>query len=755
MKLKGLKGLCAGLALAMLASLAPMNIMATETTVDKVTTNADGSVTITANADTWIGDSATEKVLNKSSIGTISFKNNKTNYMREAWVRFDLNKIPVPAGKCIDTAKITMHLASYSNNKTKDAADVSVYEIKSQEYNPAKITWAYENIDDTTVARTTFKEGKVLDTQKLCPDNTFTAGTAYDFDVSSLLSTDYYDAKGYVSFAFAPVYRVDASFYSLENTVSEEYVPQLTVTFKEMTEQTIKPSADTWIGKAEADVNNESTNVLETKHRGDNHIRYSYVQFDYDSIAVPPGKQIDTAKITLHLYAHKNYNYIPTNKNYSRVGANINMYPTTSEDYVPAEVTWNTGKELINMGYLLAQTKVCPYNTDTDVTAEGYTETAPSEGEPYEFDITDYIRIKESYNALNGKETFAFYTAGNQIETTFFSMNYTDADYAPKLTVTFKELDTQILTPVDIASASDQTSARGDGTTYVLRNQGRTTDGSDSPYNKAAYIMYDLSEINIPEDKVITAAELQLYVKGNGDATGQSIRIHNVKDDSWLGDLSNDTPAVIPWAVAPNASTYRAALDAGVSISGTIPVEDGADYKWYSGDVTEFVTSELVNDNIYGCVSFCAFPHKQDKLDMYMAAMKKGYEPRLVLTFGEESEITVGTPVVTNSLVVDLAETIAKSGATYVHVPVSGASSAPVNAKVYVAQYRASNDELVGVSMVKDLSLTAGQGKLYFSYYPIGDEDDCYVKVFVWDGNMDSVNDAVASVNMYTEAVTE
>ena len=359
--------------------------------------------------------------------------------------------------------------------------------------------------------------------------------------------------------------------------------------------------------------------------------------------------------------------------------------------------------------------------------------------------------------AFGVNETFAFTAESNNIQGSFASSENTT--YAgPTLTITYKDIDTQILLPIDIASASGRSVEEvrdEDGATCILRNNGRVDDGSDSPYNKAAYIMYNLSDIDVPEGKVITAAELQLYAKPNGESTGQSIRIHNVNDDSWTGDLYNDTTTLIPWAEAPNASKYRAALDAGVSISGTIPVEDGADFKWYSGDVTEFVTSELVNDNLYGCVSFFAFPHKQDNKEMRVKALQKGYEPRLVLTFGEESEITVGTPVVTNSLVVDSAETIAKSGATYVHVPVSGASSAPVNAKVYVAQYRASNDELVGVSMVKDLSLTAGQGKLYFSYYPIGDEDDCYVKVFVWDGNMDSVNDAVASVNMYTEAVTE
>ena len=118
MKLKGLKGLCAGLALAMLTSLAPMNIMAdtTEDTITQVTTNADGSVTITANADTYLdrnGDKTSGN--NYTPLGdktSLAFQNNG-KYTREAWIRFNLSKVQIPVGKQIDTAKITVALSSY------------------------------------------------------------------------------------------------------------------------------------------------------------------------------------------------------------------------------------------------------------------------------------------------------------------------------------------------------------------------------------------------------------------------------------------------------------------------------------------------------------------------------------------------------------------------------------------------------------------------------------------------------------------
>lgn len=750
MKLKGLKGLCAGLALAMLTSLAPMNIMAdtTEDTITQVTTNADGSVTITANADTYLdrnGDKTSGN--NYTPLGdktSLAFQNNGKN-TREAWIRFNLSKVQIPVGKQIDTAKITVALSSYyfkvNNVNTKNAADMNVYAVNSQTYDPSKICWKYEDATaETPIARTTTRNSDIIATTTLCPDNTFTAGTTYDFDISNYILSSAMD--GNETFAFYPPKQyVSGSFSSIESG----YAPTLTVTFKDKTEDSIEANADTYIDKAKSSEIMSTKTGINFQWQGDNNYRTALARFNLGDLYIPEGKQIASAKISVALTGYYNYNNVPEGSDYTRVGTNVNLSTVTTENYDPATVVWATeGRPAVDQK--IATVKVCADDTFTA-------------GTVYEFDITEYIQYKESLGkeAFGVNETFAFTAESNNIQGSFASSENTT--YAgPTLTITYKDIDTQILLPIDIASASGRSVEEvrdEDGATCILRNNGRVDDGSDSPYNKAAYIMYNLSDIDVPEGKVITAAELQLYAKPNGESTGQSIRIHNVNDDSWTGDLYNDTTTLIPWAEAPNASTYRAALDAGVSISGTIPVEDGADFKWYSGDVTEFVTSELVNDNLYGCVSFFAFPHKQDNKEMRVKALQKGYEPRLVLTFGEESEITVGTPVVTNSLVVESAETIKNSGVTYVQVPVSGASSAPVNAKVYVAQYRASNDELVGVSMIKDLSLTAGNGKLFFSYYPIGDEDDCYVKVFVWDGNMDSVNDAVASINMYTEEAAE
>ncbi len=743
MKLKGLKGLCAGLALAMLASLAPMNIMATGvTTVPEALWSDDGNtVTLQTNADLYIytyDNNGTHSAQNYSSDTGLFFtrkNNNSGGRHRKSWTRFDLSKIKVPRGKEIDTAKVTMYLKGYSYDGTTNAANVYMYEVTSQDYNPSEVT--YDNGDSLI--------GSQVATTKVCEDNTVVAGKGYDFDATaSLLANDF---LGNVTFAFwSTANKVDGSFYSREYN-NGEYAPTLTVTFKDKTEDSIEANADTYIDKAKSSEIMSAKTSINFQWQGDNNYRTALARFNLGDLYIPEGKQIASAKISVALTGYYNYNAdtLSGEAKYSKVGTNVNLSTVTTENYDPATVVWATeGRPAVDQK--IATVKVCADDTYTA-------------GTVYEFDITEYIQYKESLGkeAFGVNETFAFTAESNNIQGSFASSENTT--YAgPTLTITYKDIDTQILLPIDIASASGRSVEEvrdEDGATCILRNNGRVADGSDSPYNKAAYIMYNLSDIDVPEGKVITAAELQLYAKPNGESTGQSIRIHNVNDDSWTGDLTLGETTLIPWAEAPNASKYRAALDAGVSISGTIPVEDGADFKWYSGDVTEFVTSELVNDNLYGCVSFFAFPHKQDNKEMRVKALQKGYEPRLVLTFGEESEITVGTPVVTNSLVVDSAETIAKSGATYVHVPVSGASSAPVNAKVYVAQYRASNDELVGVSMVKDLSLTAGQGKLYFSYYPIGDEDDCYVKVFVWDGNMDSVNDAVASVNMYTEAVTE
>ena len=763
MKLKGLKGLCAGLALAMLTSLAPMNIMATGvTSVPEAVWSDDGNtVTLQTNADLYIYSNSNkdglndgDNALNFSTGTTINYmrkNNSKGNNYQEAWTRFDLSKIEIPRGKEIESAKVTVYLSSHKGNDTAGTSmPVNMYALNNQDYDPAKITYSFQDYTtdynsanaENPATRTTTKTSDILDTKTICENGTADYGKAYDFDATEYLKPKSF--TGNETFVFySPNSKTEGGFYSREYN-NGEYAPTLTVTFKDKTEDSIEANADTYIDKKSSEIMSTKTGI-NFQWQGDNNYRTALARFNLGDLYIPEGKQIASAKISVALTGYYNYNNVPEGSDYTRVGTNVNLSTVTTENYDPATVVWATeGRPAVDQK--IATVKVCADDTFTA-------------GTVYEFDITEYIQYKESFGkeAFGVNETFAFTAESNNIQGTFASSENTT--YAgPTLTITYKDIDTQILLPIDIASASGRSVEEvrdEDGATCILRNNGRVDDGSDSPYNKAAYIMYNLSDIDVPEGKVITAAELQLYAKPNGESTGQSIRIHNVNDDSWTGDLYNDTTTLIPWAEAPNASKYRAALDAGVSISGTIPVEDGADFKWYSGDVTEFVTSELVNDNLYGCVSFFAFPHKQDNKEMRVKALQKGYEPRLVLTFGEESEITVGTPVVTNSLVVDSAETIAKSGATYVHVPVSGASSAPVNAKVYVAQYRASNDELVGVSMVKDLSLTAGQGKLYFSYYPIGDEDDCYVKVFVWDGNMDSVNDAVASVNMYTEAVTE
>ncbi|MBQ7793944.1 MAG: DNRLRE domain-containing protein [Clostridia bacterium] len=751
------KSLCLALVLALLTALLPMSVLAS--------TQAEPT-SVKANADTYIAYSKSNEAYGNTAYGTedktrmrVYCNGGRTGYPAEAWVRFNLSDIVIPTGMQIDTAKITLYMQTYKNanaTTTQDSAAMNVYSLNSQDYDPETVTW-------NTVNRPTWTSDNLISTATLNEDNSFTAGEAAEFDVTEYLSAKE-TLSGNETFAFyTTVNKLDIYFYASDYNEGE-YTPTLTVTYKPLENQTLKTNYDSYIEKQNGDTDKSTNTTMHFQHKGNNNMREALVGFNLGSLTVPAGKQIDTAKITVYLNSYYNYNNVPSGSNYTRVASDVSLYAYgTAVDYeaayegeTPAQITWNNTQS-ISHGKI-ATTTLCVGDTFTQYT-------------PYEFDISDYLAAKET---LSGNELFAIYPDSNNIAGDFVTKDNTDVNsngqYTATLTVTYKDIDEQTITALDTAFARQDDKVTDEGVLSIADNTAETygiQNNGTSKSNRAAYVMFYLGDVNIPDGKVITEAKLKLYFTHNYNLKNTDVRIYNIADDNWSSESiaatveessGTQTVTATSWDNAPSSATFLSGrgTDAGLSGIATVPYESStAINTWVDFDVTEFVTNQYYTD-VDKYVSFAAHPETRRASGAVNVASNSsvGCEPKLEVKFGDAAEVTIGTPTFANAAISNTTTTVPNTGLTYITIPVSGASATPTDAKIYIAQYDSATDALVGVSVIRDLSIYSGNGTISFGYYPEGSTSQCYVKAYIWNGYSDPYM-AATPVDMEAPAAEE
>lgn len=507
----------------------------------------------------------------------------------------------------------------------------------------------------------------------------------------------------------------------------------MAVTAEESDSQLIKANADTYIDKNKAN-DNYSTKDEMLFQNNNNYNREAWVRFNLGDIKVPQGKQIESAKIKVWLKSY--YNTNSANNNNNKTASNMSLYTISSQDYDPSTITWGTANRPQRTASAIAWAELCTGDTWVANTA-------------YEFDITDYMLSKDD---LSGNETFAFFPDTFKVAGSFYTSEYGSGEYTPVLSVSYKEKENETHIALDSALAQEDGGGnlREDGS-YNLQNSGTGT----AFFNRAAYIMFDMNSYEVPAGKVVTKATLRLYAMNNHNKKDTNIRIHNLSDDNWSSSTITGTEN---WADAPGANEIKYGRNNGESLSDVKAVWYDAEKntstvnQWVDFDVTEFVTQQMAEDED-GFVSFAAYPDEQKQPGSLGGAIKigsaqtAGSEPRLVLEYGDASDVTFGKPTFAYSSMANLSENVMKATETtntitYVHVPVSGASAEPTGMKLYIAQYDVSG-ALIGVTE-RETNIYSANGDITFSYYPIVPEEltDSYTRAFVWNEAQQSLSAA-------------
>ena len=487
---------------------------------------------------------------------------------------------------------------------------------------------------------------------------------------------------------------------------------------------------DTYIDKNKNTTQFSSSTIMKFQRNGNYH-REPLLGFNLDDVSPDDGMEIVSAKITVYL---ESYYYKIDNVN-TKNSSVISMYAMGNVDYLgdgenKPEITWknnyNSKKEKI------AATTFCADNTF-------------KEGTAYEFDITEYIKGKA---AVSGREVFALFPNTQYVSGAIYASEANNGIYTPTMTVTYKYSD-KTFTAIDTAHATEDATSDNLLTTYAIQKTG------SSKYNRAAYSKFDLSTLAVPKGAAISEAVLRLYVTHNYNKTSTAVRIYNIQDDSW-SDLTvvGDTE-VSSWENAPDSEHMLSGLGAaqGISSAVTVPYEDSTVVnQWIEFDVTSYVAGQY-NSDASKIVSFAAYPETAraatDGGAVNIASDNyEGYEPQLVISFANDTEVKVGTPVFSLGVLADTADTLVNGKQTFVKIPVSGASNTPKKTDIYIVQFDAKTDELVGINIFNDIDLYAGNGELAFGYYSEKVNKECYTEVYVW--SPEGLSYADAHIDMTT-----
>lgn len=468
------------------------------------------------------------------------------------------------------------------------------------------------------------------------------------------------------------------------------------------------------------------------------------VQFDLSDIKVDSGYQIDTVKITMHLKSLDN----DGNASGTTVAAgDIRCYAANTEPTDYSTLSWDSYAK--QLGYTDGDMPQSPSSNSSAMPEVDKVTLCPQNtltpGDAYDFDVTDFVLSSNR----TGAQTFVFYPYDvNHLNGYFYSLENGDSALVPTMTVTFKAGEapaTQTITALDTMWAGQNGSYEN---TDILSVQNNGTSAS----NRLAYVMFDMNDIAIPENKVITGAALQLYVANNyyynDYSIERNVRIANVDDDNWVGPNCD-------WGDAPNTTEIRGGLSAnGVTFSGIGAI--GAGDKYYSFDVTEYLTNQYYTDEV-GLASFAVHLDSilkranNNVASVNIHGKNAANPPKLLLTYGDAADLAVTGVTFAEGY---LGEAVTELGAkyttngntiTYANVAMSGAGSTGEKVNVFAAEY-SEDGALVGVN-VQPLDVYSANGTFTCSYYPQALPDSSYTKVFVWSSQLGTMLASPAKIN--------
>ncbi len=351
-----MKKLCLLLGAALFLVILPCNVLA-----------VDDSVTITVVDDLGMREDMGDS--NLSSLPDMLFQNiGGSKYNREAWFRFNLSQISIPAGKMIKTAickiYITGNLSNVGTIGATSDTDISLYSLTSSEYDASTLTW-------NTANRPT--KNAVIAKSTLPKQADFTEGY-YSFDIS-----EYLQAKetltGLEAFSFYPDgYKVSGTVAGIEK--GAEYAAKIEVTFAEKSEDII-PMIDAALVRQDAPVagyTNDSCfadydtyGAYDIQNNGNSASnRRAYFMFNLGNITVPAGKVITSA--TLQIYFSRNYNKTDTK---------VRIYNVDDDSWFGSTMSWNNAPAWEDA---LSCATVVPYLNNSSV-VEKY----------IDFDVTAYV----------------------------------------------------------------------------------------------------------------------------------------------------------------------------------------------------------------------------------------------------------------------------------------------------------------------------------------------------------------------------
>ena len=449
------------------------------------------------------------------------------------------------------------------------------------------------------------------------------------------------------------------------------------------------------------------TDMLLQNIGGSKYNREAWFRFDLSQITIPAGKMIETA--TCKIYVTGNISSAGTAG--ATADTQLSLYSLTSSEYDASTLTWNTAGRPTRSTSLAKAT--LPKTADF---VEGY----------YSFDISEYLKAKESFTGL---EAFSIYPDSYKVQAAVAGIEK-GAEYAAKLEVTFADKTEDIIPVIDAALVRQDAPVAGytndscfadydEYGVYQIQNNG------NSASNRRAYFMFNLGDITVPTGKVITSATLQIYFDRNYNLTDTKVRIYNVDDDNWFG-------STMSWNNAPAWEDSLSCAAVVPCLNGISPLEKYIDF-----DVTAYVAEQYATDDT-GLISFAAYPDvKRTKgaISLYSGLLQtEGAKPRLKITYGDASDMTFEKGAFCNgTLTGEMATSLPKSGLKYLRIPAMGALEKPVETKLFIAQYDTS-DRLVGV-IQKEITLRSANGDAPYilSFMPAYTKGDYTIKAFIWN----------------------
>ena len=639
-----------------------------------VTSANELTQTIEVQDDTYIAQDTPEANYNDKNMG---FCSSNSTYNKQPLLRFNMSQLNIPDGYEIDTAKVKLNLTDNYTTTTS----VSVYALTSSDYDVTTITWNTKG----TVAKGT-KAGTA----------TITAGDEgwVEIDISEYIKENPSAAQGVQGFMFASD-AVDGKTGFIFSKESDN-PPSLTVTYKVAevvieTTQTIGLQDDTYISGRNPDTNYASNEQLGFQ----NHNQAAYTErpllrFNMSQLNIPEGYEIDTAVVKLNI----SYNYITS-------AQTMSLFTLSNSTYDVSTIRWNT-EPRPSVGAKLGSVSVGAKGT-------GWVE----------IDISSYI--KENPSVTEGVQAVTFLTdAAVGQQAGIYSM---ESANAPKLTVTYAPKapeapkTSEKLVAIDSTGVERSTPDTAESATFTdfdIQNKGTS-------YDRRAYVKFDLSNIEIPEGKVITSAVLEMYVTNNYNGTADILGLYEISDDSWkIGSLTYNT--------SEDLVNYAGFMN----VPAKHPVNE-----YCSADVTGWITNQYYTD-ANKIASIGIFPEGQSAKAVEICNHLGQNPPKLTINYGDPVELSFGNPSYYYATLENPITAFNNKGMQTVTIPVYYASTQPKKLDLFVAVYNKATNQLVSVDILSKTVYSANGEHAFAERFSVPDPtaSEYYAKTFVWNSSL-------------------